>query len=293
MLVNAKEIVNPAKAGKYGILAACPATRDEIACVIEAADEMNSPVILCNNPSMAVAHGLKKGSMTLKEYGETVEYFCTRHPNVPVAMCLDHGYSLETGMEAIRAGFTLIMIDHSMDSLEDNIAALKEFNPIAHAMDCAVEAALGGTEWRDPTPEEILEHMTKPAEMKKLVDETASDSVCVFVGGSHGDHKDGSQVLHYDLIEELRDCSPAWLAMHGCSFVKEERLKESCQHGLSKFNVAGDLAYGSAREVQEVIDKVGNPNATQLALAIRDGYTRRCREMITAFGSDNKIGGND
>lgn len=291
MLVNAKDIVNPAKAGKYGILAACPGSRDEIACAIEAADEMNSPVILCNNPSMAVVNGLKKGTMSLKEFAETVEYFCTRHPNVPVAMCLDHGYALETGIEAIRAGFTLIMIDRSMETLEQNIAALKEFVPIAHGMNCAVEAALGGTEWRDPTPEEILAHMTKPEEMKRLVDETGADSVCVFVGGSHGDHKDGSQVLHYDLIEQLRDCSPAWLAMHGCSFVKEERLKESCYHGLSKFNVAGDLAFGSCREVQETIDAKGNPNAVELAIAVREGYKRRCKEMIKAFESDNKIGG--
>ena len=288
MLVNARDIVMPAKKNGYGILAACPMNADEIGWAIEAADESNSPVILCKNLGM-----VRKGSEGLKEFADAVKYYCTKHPRVPVAMCLDHGFVLETCMDAIQNGFTLLMMDRSMMSVEDNIKALQEFAPIAHALGCAIEAGLGGTEWRDPTPEEILEHMTKPDEFVKLVSETGVDSVAVFVGGSHGDKKDGTQVLHHDLIEELKNSTDAWLAMHGSSFVGDEKLGAAARAGISKFNVAGDLEAGGVRGFTKAIkeNKKGLKNAMNCSLAIREGYKQRCKDFYEVFGSKDKIGG--
>ena len=41
---------------------------------------------------------------------------------VPVAMHLDHGNSFDLAMQALRTGYTSIMIDGSHESFEDNIA---------------------------------------------------------------------------------------------------------------------------------------------------------------------------
>lgn len=289
MFVNASEIVLPAKKNGYAILGACPQNADEIGWCIEEANAKNSPIILCKNLSVA-----KKGQAraSLKEFADAARFFSSQYPKVPVALCLDHGYAIETCMEAIQNDFTLIMMDRSMMTLEDNINALKTFVPIAHSLNVSVEGALGGTEWRDPTPEEVLDHMTKPIEFKKLVTETDVDSVCVFVGGSHGDHKTGAEVIHYDLINELRDSSDAWLVMHGCSHMGDEKLAKGAKNGLSKLNVSGDLSSGAVRGVAELLESGKNVNATTLSIALRRGHMKRVGEFMDFLGSTNRIGEN-
>ncbi|MFR2767838.1 MAG: class II fructose-bisphosphate aldolase [Thomasclavelia sp.] len=48
-----------------------------------------------------------------------------QNASVPVAIHLDHGNSFELAMQALRAGYTSIMIDGSHESFEDNIKVSK------------------------------------------------------------------------------------------------------------------------------------------------------------------------
>ena len=43
---------------------------------------------------------------------------------VPVAMHLDHGESFDLAMQALRTGYTSIMIDGSHESFEDNLSLI-------------------------------------------------------------------------------------------------------------------------------------------------------------------------
>lgn len=45
--------------------------------------------------------------------------------DVPVALHLDHGNSFDLAVQAVRAGYTSVMIDGSHESFEENIALTK------------------------------------------------------------------------------------------------------------------------------------------------------------------------
>ena len=282
MLQNMATLTNKAKQEKYGIAAACPMGPDQLAWCFEVADEMRSPLIICNNSSLS--------DYTIEEYGDMVAYYARKYEHIPTALCLDHGESYEHAARGIRAGYTCVMVDKSMYSDDVNIREMKEVVRLAHAADVAVEAGLGGTSWRDPTPEEILEHMTKVDAFQRMVKETEVDAIAVFVGGSHGDHKkDGEAVLHYDLIEALRDAAPASLVMHGSSGTGDEKLAVAAKCGISKFNVAGDFFVNSVAEYETLYQEGRDMSLKELKGALERGYKRRVAEYMTFLGSAHRI----
>lgn len=281
MLQNMAILTDKAKKEGYGIAAFCPMGMDQIAWCFETASELRSPLILCNNSSLS--------DYTIEEFGELTAYYARRYPEIPVGLCLDHGESFEHAARGIKAGYTCVMVDKSMYSDDENIRAMKEVVKLAHAADVSVEAGLGGTPWRDPTPEEILEHLTTVEGFKRLVEETEVDAVAVFVGGSHGDFKKAGEAhLHYDLIESLRDAAPASLVMHGSSGTGDEKLAKAAKCGISKFNVAGDLFMSSTAEYAELF-KNGGTSLKECVGALEKGYKKRAAEYMNFLGSANRF----
>ena len=292
MLMNMTKLVADAKEKGYGIIAATPLTLEEIHWSFIAADRRNSPVIISANPAYRAGTDPSKENKTFGIVARTTRYYAQKYPHIPCALCLDHGDSLELAVKAIKAGYTGVMVDKSMCDDKTNIAEMVKVCKVAHAMDVGVEAGLGGTTWRDPTFEEIEANLTKVDVMKRMVEESGVDVVAVFVGGSHGDHKDGKAFLHFDLIEELRDCSSAALCMHGTSQTGDEKIREGAKSGLSKFNVAGDLRIGAVKKFEKFLDSEEykeRRNVADFFKVIKDGYVERTADYMGVIGSNDRI----
>lgn len=109
---------------------------------------------------------------------------------VPVAMHLDHGDSFELAMQALRTGYTSIMIDGSHDSFEDNIALTRRVTDACAPSGVPVEAELGKVggkeddlEGGDGNP------FTDLQQAKEFVERTGVDSLAVAIGTTHGLYK--------------------------------------------------------------------------------------------------------
>ena len=63
--------------------------------------------------------------------------------NIPIALHLDHGKSIETCKECIDQGYTSVMIDASHLPIEENIRITKQVVEYAHPRGVSVEAELG------------------------------------------------------------------------------------------------------------------------------------------------------
>lgn len=289
------DMLRRAKEGKYGIIGVCPGNVDGVEAGFIAARKAKSPVIICFNFG---TKRIEDGYFRVKNHeviGRMVKHYAEKYPDVECALCLDHGDSLEAALRAIRAGFTGVMVDKSMFDVDKNAEVLKEVVKVAHSFNVAVEGAIGGVEWRDPTLEEIESHMTKVPEMVKLSKETGVDIVAVFVGSSHGDNKkkDGA-VIHFDLVEDLRDCSPTMLCMHGSSSTGKDKLKRLAQSGMCKFNVGSDIALGA---VEDGFYKYYNDGKysdekprdfINCFKSFTDGFTDSIGEFMDVFGSAGK-----
>ena len=107
MLVNAKYMLDAAVAGHYAIPAFNTNDLEWTRSILQAAEELQSPVIIqCTAGAAKWQMGFK---VVRDVVADLVDYM---NITVPVAMHLDHG-TYEDCFKAIDAGFTSVMYDGS------------------------------------------------------------------------------------------------------------------------------------------------------------------------------------
>jgi fructose-bisphosphate aldolase class II len=237
MLVGLQEVLVKARAEKQAIAAFNVPNLEMIRAAIQAAEEVNMPVILQH----AEGHG---SLISLEEIGPIMLQYAKRS-KVPVVVHLDHGKSFEMIMQAMKLGFTSVMIDASDLPFEENIARTKEIVKIAHSLGVSVEAelghvftsSLGGGEGRAPDDDQIGETdiYTDPNQAKDFVDATAVDCLAVAFGTVHGVYLKEPK-LDLDRVKKIYDEVKIPLVMHGGSGVEASDYRTAIEKGIAKIN---------------------------------------------------------
>ena len=239
MLVTLKELLDQAKEEKKAVGAFKGTTLEAIRGIIQAAEELDTPVILQH----AQSHD---DIIDLEEIGPIMLYYAER-AKVPVALHLDHGSSFERCVQALRLGFTSVMYDASAKSLEENVEETKEIVKIAHAVGASVEAELGhiftsevvhgeGGESDSKDDYENLDDIyTDPQVAKEFVEKTGVDCLAVAFGTTHGVYLTEPK-LDLPRVAKIREAANVPLVMHGGSGVSDEDYKVAIENGICKVN---------------------------------------------------------
>jgi fructose-bisphosphate aldolase class II len=156
-----------------------------------------------------------------------IDVVVKENPEIPIAINLDHGDTVETCIEFIEDGFTSVMIDGSHLPFEENIAITKKVVDYAHPRGVVVEAELGqlgGIEEDVVGVDDVSKHIADPNQVVEFVEKTGCDSLAVACGTSHGAYKfKTAPTLAFDVIEEIGRRLPDYpLVMHGSSSVLKE-----------------------------------------------------------------------
>jgi fructose-bisphosphate aldolase class II len=233
-LVTSTEILRNAFRQGYAVGAFNANNLEYVQGIIEAATEEKAPVIL------QVSQGaIKYAGLTMA--AEMVKVAAQEAP-VPVVLHLDHGTDFEQNVRCLRAGFTSLMYDGSLEPLEKNIAVTRKLTEIAHAVGIPVESELGrvaGTE--DGYEETKIEGlMTDPRQAREFVERTHCDSLAVAVGSVHRMQTKAAP-LDIARIRVIRNEVDIPLVLHGGSGVSVESLSEAMKAGIAKINVATQL----------------------------------------------------
>ena len=209
-----------------------------------------------------------------------VEAAVEEHPEVPVAIHLDHGPDFETAKMCIDAGFTSVMIDGSKYDFEENVALTKKVVDYAHSKGVVVEAELGklaGIE-DDVNVAENDAMYTDPDQAEEFVRRTGCDSLAIAIGTSHGAYKfKGEARLRFDILAKVKEKLPNTpIVLHGASSViprlvemcnenggnipgakgcPNEMLKQAGENGVSKINVDTDLRLAMTAQVRRVFNE--------------------------------------
>lgn len=245
-LVTTKELLLDAQKKGYAVGAFNVENMEMVQAVIEAAEELRSPVIM------------QTTSSTLKYAGP--EYFyanvaaAASMASVPVVMHLDHGSSFELAMRAFRAGYTSIMIDGSHNVLEENIAITKRVVRACHAGNVPVEAELGKVGGKEDDVDGGSGGYTDPEDAVYFVRETGIDSLAVAIGTAHGVYK-GVPKLDMERLSKIREVVGIPLVLHGTSGVPDEDVQECIRRGICKVNYATDLRIAFTQGVKEVLEE--------------------------------------
>lgn len=203
MLVTGLEILRKARAEGYGVGAFNTNNMEFTQAILEAAEEMKSPVIL------ALSEGaMKYGGRALTRMVVAL----AQEARVPVAVHLDHGSSYESVLKALREGFTSVMIDKSHEDFETNVRETKRVVEAAHAVGVTVEAELGrlaGIEEHVAVDEKDA-LLTNPEEARIFMERTGADYLAVAIGTSHGAYKGkGRPFIDHPRLARIAELVPA------------------------------------------------------------------------------------
>ena len=308
-LVTTKEMFEKSMKEGFAIGAFNVNNMEIIQAIVDAASEAKSPVIL-QASSSAIKYAGIDYLMKMVEAATIV------HPEIPIALHLDHGPDFETCKMCIDAGFTSVMIDGSKYDFEENIKITKEVVDYAHSKGVVVEAELGklaGIE--DEVNVDSKDAMyTDPEQAEEFVKRTGCDSLAIAIGTSHGAYKfKGEAKLRFDILKDIRMRIPNTpIVLHGASSVipklvemcnqyggdipgakgvPDEMLMEAGKLGVSKINVDTDLRLAMTAGIRKVF--VEEPSAfdpRKYLVPARDLIKETVKhKMINVFKSNDKI----
>lgn len=280
-LVTTKEMLLRAQTGHYAVGAFNVENMEMVMAVVQAAEESRAPVIMQTTPSTVKYAGL--------DYYLAMAKAAAERATVPVAMHLDHGDSFELAMQALRTGYTSIMIDGSHDSFEDNIALTRRVTDACAPSGVPVEAELGKVggkeddlEGGDGNP------FTDPQQAKEFVERTGVDSLAVAIGTAHGLYK-GVPKLDFDRLSAIRELVSIPLVLHGASGVPDEAVRESIRRGICKVNFATELRIAFSDGVKKYLAE--DPDAfdpKKYCKVGRAGVVALVKEKIALCGSNGQ-----
>jgi len=308
-LVTTKEMFKKSMEKGFAIGAFNINNMEIIQGIIEAAAEVNSPVIL-----QVSAGALKYAGINYLM--KMVEAAVELHPNIPIALHLDHGPDFETCKKCIDAGFTSVMIDGSKYDFEENVRLTKEVVDYAHSKKVVVEAELGrlsGIE-DNVSVDEKDSLYTNPKQAEEFVRRTGCDSLAIAIGTSHGAYKfKGDAKLRFDILKKIKDIIPDTpIVLHGASSVvpelvnmcneyggnipgakgvPDEILKEASRLGVSKINVDTDLRLAFTAGIRKIFNEEPNVFDPRKYLSLSRDLIKSTvkHKMEDVFCSSNKI----
>lgn len=279
-LVTSEKMLADAQKGGYAVGAFNVENMEMVKAVIAAAEELHAPVMLQTTPST-----IKYG--TLETYYAIVAAEAKR-ASVPVCLHLDHGSSFELAVQALKAGYTSVMIDGSHEDLEGNIAISKQVADVARACGIPVEAELGKVGGKEDDLEADADTNTDPMEAKEFVERTGVTSLAVAIGTAHGFYK-GTPVLDKERVSEIRKVVSIPLVLHGASGLSDDEVRECVRRGICKVNFATELraAYTDAGK-KLIEEKPDTFDPKKLGVVGMEAVKTLVMERMKVCGCDRK-----
>ena len=284
MLVNTKEMLQAAQAGKYAVPAFNIHNLETVQVVARTAAELESPVILAATPGTVAYAG--------PEFLLAMAAVAARKYPVPMSLHLDHFQDPDMLIELIDMGFPSVMIDASHHPFAENVALVRSVVEYARQKDVSVEAELGrlGGREEDLEVDNSDAFLTDPAEAQEFVSATGVESLAVAIGTAHGLYKAAPR-LDYKRLAEISLRLSVPLVLHGGSGVPDKSVRETIRRGVCKVNIATELKVAFAAGVKEHFSV--KPEADDPRQYMEPGKAlmkQVVKDKILMCGSDGKGG---
>ncbi|WP_457672998.1 class II fructose-bisphosphate aldolase [Thiolapillus sp.] len=323
-LISMRQLLDYAAEHDFGMPAFNVNNMEQVHAIMQAADELDSPVIM-------------QGSAGARSYaGEPfLRHLITAavemYPHIPIVMHQDHGSEPAVCLRSIQSGFSSVMMDGSLmadmktpSTFEYNVQVTKTVVDMAHAGGVSVEGELGclgsletgmmGEEDGHGSDDKLDmdQLLTDPDEAAEFVKQTGVDALAIAIGTSHGAYKftkpPTGEVLRIDRIREIHERLPnTHLVMHGSSSVPQEWLKiinefggdmgetygvpveeivEGIKNGVRKVNIDTDLRMASTGAVRRHLhENPSNFDPRKFLKASTEAMKEICKARYEAFGS--------
>lgn len=279
MLVNMRELLADAQEGDYAVGSFSVANMEMVLGVLQAAKELNAPVIL-----QIAEVRLKQSPLEL--IGPLM-VAAAENADTPVAVHFDHGKTLEKISQALDLGFTSVMFDGSHLPLDENIEMTKKVIAMAEEYDASVEAEIGCVGGSEDGSEDIAINCTKPEGAVRFEAETGVDALAIAIGNAHGNYK-STPKLRFDILEEVEKNTDLPLVLHGGTGIAPDDFVKCSHTGIKKINIATATFDMVENTVAGCYNNDSIKGYYDLQAAEVQGAYENAKKHILIFGSDNK-----
>ena len=254
---------------------------DIIMAICKAAEELKSPVIL--------AHYVSTGAYSGHDWFYQVAKWCAQKVSVPVSIHLDHGSDFEICMEALRLGFTSLMIDGSTLPVRENAKLTESVVKVARCFRVPVEAEIGELQRLDSSGS-ILENknLADPEQVKEFLSLCHPDTLAVGIGNAHGFYK-GKPDIHLDILEKVRSFCDLPLVLHGCTGMDENIIRKAVRElGIAKINFGTEIRWKYIEHLQEGLNTDHQGHSWKVSQFACNALTEDVKRIIALSGSEGK-----
>ncbi|WP_124065871.1 class II fructose-bisphosphate aldolase [Clostridium sp. E02] len=228
-LVKMKELLMEAALENRAAGAFSVGNLEMIKGAIQAAEELNTPIIL-QIAEVRLPH-------SPLSYMAPMMVEAAKNARIPVSVHLDHGKTVLVLKQALEYGFTSVMFDGSSLPFEENIKQTKEAADLARKYGATIEAELGlvgGSE--DGTTDEGI-RCTDPFDAETFSERTGIDALAVAIGNAHGNYPVAPR-LAFDVLETIQNQVTIPLVLHGGTGITPEDFQKAIGFGIRKINIA-------------------------------------------------------
>ena len=293
MLVSLKELMEDAEKGGYAVGAFNVSNLESLMAIMQAAEETGRGVILNYAEVHAPFLSMEQAALIMLD--------AAKKAKVPVCVHLDHGSSMESCIQAIRLGFTSVMLDASAEDYETNVRETKGIVRLAHSVGVTVEAELGHIFSSDmglaesPKEAETLESFdsaedvyTDPATAKDFVERTGVDVLAIAFGTTHGIYTKKPK-LDLERITKIKEAIDIPFVMHGGSGLSKEEFQTAIRNGIRKINYYTYMTLAGGRAVKEALDQKSpdeNIFFHDIPMIAVEAMKENVKEAIQVFGME-------
>lgn len=279
MYVSMKEMLLHAYHNHYAVMAINCVNMEQAKAIIYAAVEEKSAVIINVSPRQMKAHG--HGDIL----APMIRGIAEKVP-VPVALNLDHGADFTDITNAIKYGFSSVMIDSSSFEFEENVRRTQQIASLAHSMGLSCEAELGHVGQASQDDNSNVDLYTNVKQAKEFVERTDCDCLAVAIGTAHGAYPKGMiPKLDFERLKELRAELDVPLVLHGGSGAGEENIRKAVACGINKINISTDLMRHAVNVSIETLKKDPKIDYMDLCIAVQNGMKEFIKAYMRVIGS--------
>lgn len=287
-LVSMKELLRKAQRGKYAVCYCEAWNLESFEAVVEAAEELASPIIAGFNGGFLAHPGRQKP--------ENLAYYAgmgcaLREARVPAAFLLNESDDFDQIVRAIELGFNAVMVDNERLEMEDYRRLVKKVVRLAHGAGVTVEAAVG----RLADGAGRLEaESTDPAVAREFVEETGIDALGVAVGNIHILTL-GEAPIDLEMLSKIRDQVAAPLVLHGGTGIPLEAAEAYIRRGVAKINFGTALKQAYLAAIKEKLPDYQEPmnphpfmgmgGQHDFLIAGKDAVKQKVKEFLVQCGS--------
>ncbi|NTW15227.1 MAG: class II fructose-bisphosphate aldolase [Candidatus Moranbacteria bacterium] len=286
MILDTKTLLVKAKEEGYAVGAFNTVNLETTKAILNAAEELRAPVIV------------QITEKTMDYAGGRALYFLVRnmaefyHPDLPVAIHLDHGKSLDVVERAIEIGFPSVMYDGSRHPYVDNVRVARQVVEFAHAKGVSVQGELGNVPYLSEVRGEVDwdEYMTDPDEAVRFVGDTGIDTLAVAIGNAHGFAMERPEP-DYDRLSKISSLVSVPLVLHGASDWEDGKVTEVIRRGISCFNVDTAIKLAFIGAVTHAVEENGKTDIRDLVGPAMEAVQTEVMRKIRLFEGEGKAEG--